>query len=339
MATRAHAQPSASGFTLALQAPADAGCVSAERLVERVEARVGRSAHASGASRAAALAIDVMIEPRAHGHRARVVIRDPLSGSQAQREIESDAGGCGELDEPLVLVLASSIGVAVESVGAPATQEEQPREVLVLPMPQPEVVRAPGHLMEPSSLTAASTGSALREPPTRWHLQLTASARVLSGLVPGVGVGLGLGLSAERGLWGLRVAGSWLPELAAQRRSEVALRTTGALGELAVCVRAITTPRVALLFCGGVLAGALHVQTIDLWRATPRWDAVLIGAPSVVGRVALASWWGLGLELAALVPWLSPRYEYTDSAGAAVVAHAPSLGLAGQLAVWVQLGS
>ena len=338
VATRVHAQ-AAPGFAIAVRAPAQAECTSAEQLTEQVVVRTGRSAPTAQSGETLSVAVEVAAQEQAQGFRALVTVADERGRARGQRELTT-LGPCSTLDEMLVLVIASSVGVSAEPRVAPQLPRppSPPPQPELEPEPQPARDSAPIVISAdlPSSDRAASASAAERSgASTPWRFDLEASGRVLTGTVPDAGLAVGGALFVEHGALGLRAAGAWLPRSTA--RTALPLRLGGGFGELGLCGRAAHGSTLALLFCAAAQAGALHAATGALWRQTPRWDGLLQLAPSVTARARLLPGAGFALALGAAIPLLFPRYGYRSAAGDEVPLHHVELGLFAELALWIRL--
>ncbi len=310
---RAQAHP---GFEIAVRAPEGAGCVSGEALTEQIEARAGRPA--ATADGGAGVQVDVVIEREAGGHRARVSMSNASGSVQAQRELTAD-GPCSALDDMLVLVIASSVGVSSEPLSVEPPRPPQPPRA---PLPEPE----PSHASDERSPAVAAMP---------WLVDLEASGRLLTGTLPDLHAAVGLGLFAAYGAFAVRAGGAWLPPATSQ--AALRLQHTGGFGELDLCGRAAHAARFAVLLCAGVQAGALYAEAGPLGRETPRWDGLVQLAPRVTARFGLVSWAGLALGVGSTIPVMFPRYSYVSAAGADVRLHAASPGVFGELALWIRL--
>jgi len=306
---------------LSLRAPVGAGCVSAAQLAERVHTRVGRAVDAQAAPR-----VEVVIEAHANGYLARVTSQVADGRARRQRELTT-RGACDTLDEMLVLVIASSVGVTPASAATPSPRAPS--------KPVRLAVDWPSERAAPQLAPAAVGGTASRALP--WHFELGALAGVVTGLLPSAAFVTGASLLVMHGALGVRTAGTWLPNQRDHAPSPLQLRTTGGLGELGLCGRAAHTSQLAVLFCASAMGGAMRAEADPLWRRTSRWDGLLLLTPRVMARLQLLPRAGLELGLGSSIPLLFPRYTYANLAGDSVQAHAAELGVFAELAFWVRI--
>jgi hypothetical protein len=309
------------GFRIALHAPEHAACISADRLTSLVEERTGRTAVGGSGPR---LTVDVVIERREPGYRALVSTSDSSGRDAGQRELLVE-GACTALDEMLTLVISSSVGVASVLQPTAATP------------PAPRVPLQEAHPLQvaskPASTETDNDGLATpsRTPAAPWNLELSASARGLTGVLPNPGLGAALGVFAKHGGIWLGVSGTWLaPVTAVWRRLE--WRATGGWAELNLCSGPALPWQASVAFCAGLQAGALRASAEGLWNSTPRVDALVQLAPSVRAGIGLVSRLALIFAIGATCPIVFPRYAFLDAASQLTPYHAVGLG------VWAELG-
>jgi len=161
--------------------PGAESCVSTQALARAVEARLHRPVFVSAAR--ADLSVEGSVEPIADppGWRATVRVRDEHGTLLGEREIAIQGPSCGDLGEPVALVIALMIDPDADLTGEPeaqpdptpppATRVEVRRETVFVPVPPEErppswrfeggagVVTGRGHLPFPS--VGAGAGAVL----------------------------------------------------------------------------------------------------------------------------------------------------------------------------------
>lgn len=305
------AQAESGGFALQLQAPVGAGCVDAAALTALLTARTGRSASGSDA----AVGIDVQIEAAANGYRAVV----SMSGSQRELVV---AGDCSALDEALVVVIASSLGIR-EPLRAPAPAREQ-RVQHVDPPPLAAVPEI--------SHSAKGDGSSVP-----LQLDVGLAARMLTGILPRPAFGPGLALLAQWRALGVRIGGTFLPSRDYPVQRGLALEVVGGWAELGLCGRAAGGSRWSALFCADVHGGPIRASVEPLRHGEARWDALVMAVPRVEARLQVTTLFGASAGLGAAIPLIFPRYAYSSEQAEAVTAHTPELGVFVELALWLKI--
>ena len=330
-----------SGFTLQLSAPDHSGCIDAARLTTEVAARTGRPSHPPQAS--ASVHIHVQIDSTKQGYRAN------LSIQHAQRELLVE-GSCELLDEMLVVVIASSLGITANSSpkreksvaweldpprrAAAPEPAQTPAVALDARTPQPWQLERAAAAPNPAQASEVTLDARTPQP---WQLELAAAARMFTGIMPRPAFGPALRLLARSGALGLHVGGSWLPSDSYSLPSSLMLRATGILGELGVCAHAARESRVSALFCADLSAGAIRASLEPLLHATARWDALIMLVPHAQARLRLGASFGFALALGAAIPVIFPRYLFGGRDGEPVAAHTPELGLFAELAFWLKI--
>lgn len=312
-----------SGFTLQLQAPNNEHCIDAASLTRAIEARTGRSARAP--QTAAAVRVNVQIDRTAQGYRANLSIQN------AQRELQVE-GSCSELDEMLVVVIASSLGITPDSErkARAGTRTSPAAPVVAWKLDSPLTAAEPIQPREPVATPEAGTSQP-------WQLEVSASARMLTAIMPRATFGPALSLFARWGALGLHASGTWLPSTAYTLPSTLTLRATGGLGELGVCGLAAGETRLLALFCADLSAGAIEARLDPLPRSAARWDGLVMLVPHAQARLQLSATFGVALALGAAIPVIFPRYLYGSTAGEQRAAHTPELGLFAELGLWLKI--
>lgn len=193
--------------------PAAATCLSPERLVEAVEARLGRPVFSAAAD--ADLSARLTARRVARRFVIEVELFDRAQQSLGKRQLSTRAPHCSSLDDSLALVLSLAADmpgvVPAHEQSSPARAEPEPA-----PTPRPLVLSLGTPLSIPERTYAPRIGA---------RISPSLGVAVASGIVPSVALGLELGLVLKvNELWPVVLRGTGWSE----RRQRVADSPKGA---------------------------------------------------------------------------------------------------------------
>ncbi len=177
--------------------PAAATCLSSERLVEAVEARLGRPVFAAASD--ADLSARLTARRVAGRFVVEVALYDRAQRSLGTRELSTRAPHCSSLDDSVALVLSLAADmpgvVAARDASSPAPAEAEPA---LIPSPSVRSLETP--LSIPESTYAPRLGA---------RLYPTVGVAVASGFLPSPALGLELGLELKvNQLWPVMLRGT-----------------------------------------------------------------------------------------------------------------------------------
>jgi hypothetical protein len=245
-------------------------CLSAAKLSERVEARVGRVLFASADE--AELFVDGHVRPGAPGWDVVLEVSDPQGHILGRREMHFDGADCAVIDEGVALVIAVTLypNTALVEAGIPLDRgtagsldalfgaEPTDPDPASLPSTAPTSPSPPAHAAPPPKPPAHAA------PGTRtdaWGLALDGAGTAGFGQLPGASLGLSahVQLSAPHA-WPIELGATGLLERTAKAGNGVAgqARFSLLLGSIAVCPwQPSWLPSLSL--CAGAEIGRLHV--------------------------------------------------------------------------------
>lgn len=238
-----------------------------------------------------------------------VSLRDRVWGALGTRRLKGSS--CSALRGPISLVLALMLettegSIEISEPAKPVTSQD--------PLQQPSARREVAH-----------------------GLVLAGGFRTTNGLLPGVGVGIHGGGGLE--LWGRRLSAQlagtlWAPQ--STRASEPGGKFWAWHAGLDLCPRLNSSEALRLSLCLGAQLGAIHGSGLGLdYLATAQRPYAHVEAGFMI---AVRVWEGLELtaQVAAVVPWLRPRFVYLDQNETAIERHRPGelLPLAGLGLSW-----
>jgi hypothetical protein len=255
------AQPLDASVTLTLDAPATSDCIDAAELQARVEQRARISVFSAGPAKEQR-SIVVHIRPAAAaGYQAVLKVFDTAGLELGSRRLESAAPSCRGLDDPLIVVVSTLLGLGGL---VPPDPQPSPAEPPPPPPPPPAPVAAP--ITPAPSLKRARifrVGAQRSEP---WHWGLALGAGLGSGSLPGSYFVGSAGVLGEWRALILQVGALSAPhvtrDLGAGAEASLAnligrFQTCGVMGELV---------NVRIGFCAGLKSGAIFAKSRGLAR-------------------------------------------------------------------------
>lgn len=320
---RADVQQAAPPWVLELSAPPQGGCSETADLQARVERRVGAERKAPGMPR---VRVELHQERVAGGWSARVLALSADGRATGVRELRSREEDCQALDIALVLVISAVLGV---ERSAPLERDEP------VPEQPPEKPAPVAYQVEKAPRSGAVFFSVpqVESPAEPWRVAVGASARAVTGLVPGAAAAVGAGLNAHSGRLQLIAGALFVPQsrigVGAAAQSSFAV----ALGELSACAIAARPADGTVAFCAGAQAGAIWSQPRGLWMQRNSQQFVVLAVPSFRTLLPIADWLAVQGGLGASFPLRSAVYSYIDDAGERRRVHGVQMGL------WAELGA
>jgi len=325
-------------FALEMEAPPGAGCAPVEALQRAVEARIDRLVFLGDPAPARRIRVSIAQDPTTAGWSAQIVMRDERDAIVGERRVSSEGARCAALDEALVVVLSTLIGIA-----EPAPEPVEPRPAPLPTEPRPSAARERGSSGEgrndepartSSSLPAITHDAAGERRPLQLALGVSLAGRAELGLLPGVAPGAALELLFDFGVWELLAGASALPHATEALGGGASASLRALTGEAGVCLEAAQPLGATFAFCAGIQAGAIEVRTEGLQAPARRLEPV---ARALLGprlRVPLATRLGLIAALTAAAPIAAPRFFILDPGGRRDFYHSVGLGISGQLGVY-----
>jgi hypothetical protein len=318
---------------LRVLAPGESDCTSAAVLEAQVARRLGESGDLERA--VPVLVVEFARAPVGSGWIARV--RTLLAGEASaagERRIESRGDHCSDLDDALVIVLATFVGVASPEMATAddaSAQREQPEQ----PAP-PEVPAAP-------SMPARARKESDRTPPrvrvARLAWSLGASAAVETGQLPAWAWGLAAGATGQRRALTLVLGVVAFPKSVQGLDGVATARFAAVLGRVGLCGALLEGRGVRFGPCAGLRAGAMFVRTHGLAHSADTWEPsvdVELGA-RLVGP--LTSRLGFNLAVGAVLPIWRSRFFIVENDGEPRAYHRVQPGLLLELGVIFRLRS
>jgi hypothetical protein len=318
-------------FSLEIDAPADADCTPARLLERAIEERVGHLVFLGHADSARRLHLVIAPDPAQRVWRAQIAMRDPQGELLGARELAAESARCVDLDEALIVVISTLIGVADQT---PA----RPRAPLAAPLPKPPE----NHSVAPPPTAAAPT-TITHQPPgqsdaTGRDIELVATAGVRAdlGLMPHLAFGPALGFEIDLGALSLALGAVFLPYATSELGGGARADFTSLVGDVGACLAAAQPLGATLAFCASAEAGVIAVSTSGLSAPANRSEALVRGLLGAKLRAPLAEHFGVLVELAAAFPVFTPRFYFIEDTGARVYYHSVKLGVSAQLGLfWV----
>jgi hypothetical protein len=318
-----HAQSSID-FTLTLEG--DASCSSAPALQDAIEARVGGLVFTDDPRAARRIRVQVIEPvPSAPGSApdsalewsAVIAMRDARDRVVGERRVSAVGASCAALDEALIVVITTMIGIAdpTASVAPPAPLPE--------PEPKPEGKKPPA--------------PAVPEPeaePLRSDIHLALVARAELGFLPGLAPGAALAVGFDLGAAVLSIGGSFLPYAQEDLGTGARAHFMSGTGEASLCLEAGHPFGASFDFCAGVEAGVISARTTGLYAGAARVDPVVRANIGARLRAPLSPDLGLLVSLQAAAPLAFPRYFFIEAGGARRYYHAVELGIATQIGIY-----
>jgi hypothetical protein len=317
-ATPAEAQTEQSmDFALSVRAPDGAGCTPADGLRRAVEEQVGRLVFTDEPRPSRRIDIAVARDATADEWSAAIGMRDDEGRSVGERNIVASGPNCAALDEALIVVLSTLIGIA----------EEKPEVAATEPVPLPVPLPLPDSEQEHDSGSESVM------------LAIDVAARGDLGLLPGFAPGAWLSLELDFSGWSLLVGGNFWPYASYDLGLGARARFMAAGGELAACVHAVRAQWASFEVCAGAQAGAVIVATSGLADTARRVEPaarVQVG-PRV--RFALGRQFGLIARVEAAIPLIASHFYLTEADGKPRYYHTVELGLAAQIGAYFAFSS
>jgi len=292
-------------------APAIDGCITNERLQERIQLSWGKQESPPE------LVLQVDIEREAAGLRAHLGWID--HGQVAvERSLQTTQSRCEELDAALVLVattlleeLRAETSPAVEGAGG---QPDAPPPAPPPPEPPPAV--APTRAQPPRERSAPAVQSAPAAEHDRWRSSVAGGVGVAGGTLPDTTFSPRLDLRiALRQPWAVWFGAEASPSGSTQRVESSRIEFAGAMATLAACYAPLVTTRVIVDGCLGMMGGAIITTGSNVQgspdKARPLISpiaAVAFSAP-IFGPVLLRG------HVAGGVALVRDDYFLTDSSG------------------------
>jgi len=247
--------------------PGGEGCIAAQELAQRVEARAGRVLFTTASD--AEIFLTGSIAPvQGGGFRALLQVTDAAGAVFGERELSSAVEDCRALDEAIVVVIAVTLyprsdlvgaGIALDPAVAQRLEEifrDEPSELDPAALPVtavPVAAPAAAPAADPAPAPAPVSEPAQEPAPRRWQLGLDASGVIAYGRVPKVGLGIAPRLFLRApARWSLELAFHYFPGSSvdadtADSSVRVGLWTlglvgcappVGMLGDMALCLGA-----------------------------------------------------------------------------------------------------
>jgi hypothetical protein len=327
----AHAQ-SMLDFALEISAPAGAQCTRPLTLQRAIEERVGRLVFLDAADPSRRIQVAIASDAEHATWSAEIAMRDEDGKVVGERRVSANATSCDALDEALVVVISTLIGIADETRPAKPAQEpnaDAPHDANASAnQPPPTAAR------DVPALPAITHDGSRKARDASLALRLSLAARADLGLLPGIAPGLALALDLDFGAWGIWVGVSGVPHVSDDLGEGAAASFASVLGEAGLCVEAARPLGATLDFCAGAQAGAIVISTSGLRsRAVDLLEPLLRGLIGPRLRVPLGADFGLRAGIDATAPLFAPRYFLLDTSGDRQYYHSVQLGISAQIGI------
>jgi hypothetical protein len=344
-----HAQ-SRLDFALELRAPAAAACTSQAGLEQAIEARVERLVFLGNAEPARRIHVQVTQDAAAATWSSTIVMHNERGEVVGERRLRTPQGACSELDDALVVVISTLIGIA-DPAPASAAQEEQeePAEARAAhatsegaaeaegdtPVSAGEASRAsePADADAPRALVLASTsGPDSPEVPT--ELNLDIGLRGDLGYLPGLALGIAADLRIDLGSWALAFGGSYWPYTHRELDFGAGATLWSLAGGASLCFEVGQAVSTKLALCSGLEAGFIRVVVTGLGKNQDPYAPIVRVRFGPAAYVALSQTLGAVLDLDAVVPLLTPHYYFIEAGGQRRYYHSVGLGISMTLGMY-----
>jgi hypothetical protein len=330
------AAQSALDFSLDVEAAADARCISDAALKEQIQERVGRLVFLDSTEPARRIHVRLQAAADAQSWSADIVMVDDSARVVGERQVASQGASCRQIDEALVLVISTMIGIADEEhkTRQPAASDEPAAAAHAIAS---EAAPAQPPAAPPPSAAAVSRKPASAPVHVDWLASLAASAEL--GLLPSVAPGASLALDADFGGWGLFAAARFLPYAVHDLGAGASARFMSVAGDVRLCLLAARPLGALLDLCTGAQAGSIFVTTSGLYGKDQYADpnVRLMVGPRL--RAPCSRNWGFLVGLDAAVPVLAPRYFFIEAGGDRRYYHSVGLGVSGQIGAYWRFSS
>jgi hypothetical protein len=314
-------------FALEVDAPADAHCSDAAALERAIEERVGHLVFLGQSNPARRLQLVIARDPARGAWNARIAMRDPRSELLGERQLSVTAADCAELDEALIVVITTLIGVADQTPPASAARARPPaRPASPEPQPPPPSPALPAVTHQADAQSDASAVA----------LVAAAAVRLDIGLLPQPSIGPAAVFEVDFGAFGLLFAAAFLPQAARDLGNGAQASFMSVLGELSVCARAARPLGATLQFCAGAETDLLAVSTSGLGTDASSRAGLVRGLIRTRLRAPIGPRFGVLVDLATAFPVFSARFYFVEEDGTREYYHAVRLGVFTQLGMyWV----
>jgi hypothetical protein len=327
-------------FALELQAPDDVVCTPAKQLQAAIEARVGGLVFLDSGEPGRRIQVRVSHDAAMEHWSAEITMRDDAARVVGERRVTARGETCNSLDEALVVVITTLIGVAdpERPAAAPAAALLQPSVTAqpTSPVAEPQRDRPaapPGALP-----TITHAQDAAEQPASRTVVSLSAAVRGDTGFMPGFAFAGALGLGIDFGTVAIGAGLAAFPHASSDLGGDASADVVGLLGDASLCVQAASFGA-TLDFCLGAQAGALRLDVQGLYAPAQSWEPVVRAVIGPRLRIPVASRLGVLVGLDAAFPLYSPRFYYVDADGDRTYYHSVGLGVSAQLGMYFDLSS
>jgi hypothetical protein len=312
-------------YALDVHAPDAADCSAVDELKAAIEARAGGLLFLDNPD--PDRRIRVSVSRASSSWRARLQLLDAAGALVGERTIMSPGPSCAGLDDAVVTVLTTWVGVAE----APPPPQPTAAAALDAP-PAPQGSQTPVDGPSPAVRSEAATMAL----PTSLVLEVGAGASV--GALPGATLAAELALGLELGPYRLQFGVEVSPRSASDLGAGAAANFMAVLAEVSACRSAFDSGGTSLGFCAGVQAGLVGVSTTGLEQVRSRSEAVLLARLGPELRIDWTPDFGVALALRAVVPLVSARYYFVE-AGRRRYYHTVDWGLSGMIGAYLRFGS
>jgi hypothetical protein len=324
-------------FSLELARPDSMACMSQASLEQAIEARVDRVVFLGNTepSRRIHVQLGEGVEDGQPVWRSEIVMRAAGGSVVGERVLTTRAGACDELDEALVVVISTLIGIADPAPEAASRAAEPDAEAR--PSATSDATRE--RAASESDTDTAIASSAERQlriehsggpdaPSEPIELSFLASARLDLGYLPGPAFGPSLGVQLDFGKVSLKLSATYFPYTHRELDLGAGATMWSITGDARVCLEAAEALATVLSVCTGLEAGFIRVVVTGLGKNQDPFAAVVRARFGPEVSMALSRSVGITFDLGAVIPLLAPRYYFIEAGGQRRYYHSVGLGLA-----------
>ena len=320
-------------FALEIDAPAQASCTPAEPLQRAIEERVGRLVFLDAAEPSRRIRVSITPELVQRTWSARIAMRTERDEVVGERRITTKGTQCSELDEALIVVISTLIGIADSTPprrSVKASAEHAARDLH-------SAAHAP-NTQHAAAAAVPATRSAFDEHPanlTPSQLEVLAvvGGRAEIGLLPGLAPGAVVDMGLDFGTWALVIGATFLPRVSQDLDGGAQARFISVFGDVRLCWDAARPFGAALSFCASAEAGVIAVSTTGLDTAANRLEPVLRGLIGPRLRVPVRAGFGFFAGFDGVVPGVLSRFYFLEASGEPHYYHSVKLGVSAQIGV------
>lgn len=295
---------------LRIDAPQDQGCSSGASLQQAIETRVGSLIFLDDPEPERRIQVRIAKDARNSTWSAAIVMRDNQGEILGERSVTDQAGTCADLDEALIVVITTLLGIADETAAHPK-RIEAPKEPASVAPKEPPAPPARTHVLKQPMTTKAPPANRA----SGVALVASLGGGVELGLLPGLAPTATLGIALDFDGWAARFGASAWPYAAEDLGLGASAAFLGGALDARLCFDAARPLQLRFALCGGAEVGALSVRSEGLSPRIDRLQALVRGVLGPRLSVPLHGDFGLFLSFDLTVPLAFPRYYFINESG------------------------